>query len=100
MAKKKVTISHKEMLDTLQTIHLLRQDYDNRAEVDDSEFLGAILYEILSKMHTDETNCIVELDQQERFAVWLCLDNYREFTIQENQSDEQIRVESTMNKFK
>ena len=100
MTKKKVTISHKEMLDTLQTIHLLREAHDNRAEVDDSEYLGAILYEILSKMHTDETNCTVELAQQERFAVWLCLDNYREFTIQENHPDEQIRVESTMNKFR
>ena len=100
MTKKKVTISHKEMLDTLQTIHLLRQDYDNRAEVDDSEYLGAILYEILSKMHTDEKSCTVELAQQERFAVWLCLDNYREFTIQDSHPDEQIRVESTMNKFR
>jgi len=88
------------MLDTLQTIHLLRQAHDNRAEVDDSEYLGAILYEILSKMHTDEKNCTVELAQQERFAVWLCLDNYREFTIQENHSDEQTRVETTMNKFR
>ena len=100
MTKKKVTISHKEMLDTLQTIHLLREAHDHRAEVDDSEYLGAILYEILSKMHTDETNCTVELAQQERFAVWLCLDTYREFTIQENHPDEQIRVESTMNKFR
>ena len=100
MTKKKVTISHKEMLDTLQTIHLLRQDHDNRAEVDDSEYLGAILYEILSKMHTDEKSCTVELAQQERFAVWLCLDNYREFTIQDSHPDEQIRVESTMNKFR
>ena len=100
MTKKKVTISHKEMLDTLQIIHLLREAHDHRAEVDDSEYLGAILYEILSKMHTDETNCIVELAQQERFAVWLCLDTYREFTVQEKHPDEQIRVESTMNKFK
>ncbi len=100
MTKKKVTISHKEMLDTLQTIHLLREAHDDRAEVDDSEYLGAVLYEILSKMHTDEENCTVELDQQKRFAVWLCLDNYREFTVQENHPDEQIRVESTMNKFR
>ena len=97
---KKVTISHKEMLNTLQTIHLLRQAHDNRAEVDGSEYLGAILYEILSKMHTDETNCTVELSQLERFAIWLCLDTYRDFTIQEKHPDEQIRVESTMNKFR
>ncbi len=76
MTKKKVTISHKEMLDTLQTIHLLREAHDNRAEVDDSEYLGAILYEILSKMHTDETSCTVELAQQERFAVWLCFSSH------------------------
>ena len=100
MKKKKVTISHKEMLDTLQTIHLLRQAYGNQAEVDDFEYLGAVLYEILSKMHTDEKNCTVELAQRERFAVWLCLDSYREFTIQDNHPDEQIRIESTMNKFR
>lgn len=100
MTKKKITISHKEMLDTLQTIHLLRRDHDNRAEVDESMYLGAVLYEILSKVHTDETNCTVELGRQERLAVWLCLDNYREFTVQENHPDEQTRVETTMNKFR
>ena len=100
MTKKKVTISHKEMLDTLQIIHMLRKAHYNQAEVDDSKYLGAVLYEILSKMDTDEENCTVELDQQKRFAVWLCLDTYRDFTVQENHPDEQIRIETIMNKFR
>ena len=99
MNKKTINIDHRELLDTIQIIHIIRKLHDDRAEVNDSEYLGSIIYDILSKLHNDEDGCTIELDTEQRFAVWLSLGQYKDFTVECNHPDENKYISNVMEKF-
>jgi hypothetical protein len=98
--KREVNIGRRELLDTLQIIHIIRQLHaDKIDEVDDAEFLGSIIWTILDSLENTEDKCSVKLANEERFAVWLCLSQYQQFTTETKLKDEYEYVSNIITTF-
>lgn len=98
--KREVNIGRKELLDTLQIIHVIRKLHaQNIDEVDDAEYLNSIIWTILDSLENTDDKCAVTLDNEERFAIWLCLNQYKQFTTECNHTDELRYVNNILNLF-
>jgi len=78
---KEVTIGHRELLDTIQIIHIMKTVNAEKEDVDEAMYLDSLIYTVLSEVHIQKDGCIVELDNETRFGIWLCLDTYKDFLI-------------------
>ena len=76
---KEVSIGHRELLDTLQIIHVMKVVSNDKQDVDESVFLDSLIYELLNHLDNTESGCIVKLDNEIRFAIWLCIERYIDF---------------------
>lgn len=97
--KREVNIGRRELLDTLQIIHIIRKVHVERDEIDDAEYLDYIIWTVLDSLENTEDKCSVTLGKQERFAIWLCLNQYKQFTTECNHTDELRYVNNILNLF-
>ena len=84
---REVTVGRRELLDTLQIIHIIRKVHLQKDEINDAEFIGSLIWSLLDSLDNTKDNCLVKLDNEERFAIWLCLEQYRQFTEESNLPD-------------
>lgn len=95
----KVTLSHKEMLDTMQTIHIYKQVSLHRKNNDEATWAATAIEELLDSLHTTSEYSTVKLNTQQRFAIWLALDIYKQFLIERGTQSELIECDILMLKF-
>ena len=81
---KEITISSKDLLEVLQIIHTIKKVNVEKNDLDEVLWLDEINYQLLDSLETTDSSCTVKLNTKDRFAVWLCIDTYKEFLLDTN----------------
>ena len=95
-----ITLSHREMLDTLQTLAVLEALNNSIDELDEAMWCAVTKDHVLNTMHSDASGCSVELDGEQCFGIWLALDLYKQFAIETKLEDEIVYVSQLMAKLR
>lgn len=97
MTKKK-TISYKELVDTLQIIHV--QKKAQAENPDEYLTLDNLKYALLDNLESiDESTCTVELSKPDMFAIWLAIDVYKDFAKSIKNDKEIAFADNLLSKF-
>jgi hypothetical protein len=84
-AIRKVSVEPLQLLDVLQIINTKRSVDKNPAE---KALMDTLIDALIDNLDSTCMPCTVELDQETRFAVWLCIDLYRQFCEETKQTVE------------
>ena len=76
---KTVILSHKDILQTLKVIHVKKSAASSLEDIDEVVFMDSLIYDLLNTLDLNDDTVVVELNNETRFAIWLCLDVYRQF---------------------
>ena len=96
-----VEVGHKELLDVLQIMHTMRRVEASKADpdIDEVMYLETVMYAILDNLDSNGNVCAVELDTEQRFAVWNCLDIYSTFIEDTSAHEEYLYCRTIMTAF-
>lgn len=100
--KQTITLSHYDLLYTLQVINAMENAERQRPDGDIIEIdtLACLKLNILRNLENTIEKCMVELTMEQCFSIFLCLDRYLDFCKHTNNNKEKEYCEQLIDKYR